>query len=118
MDNITVYDRIRADMLVALKKKDVVKTETLKSALSRIDNATSIIGAAPLNSSHIIAGASEGLGSSEVPRRTLSEQDINELILDEIEEIRDAILNLKSQGQSSHVVELEAEVSILKQYLN
>jgi len=100
--------RIRADLLDARKARDQLTTTTLQQILSDIDNA----GAVPVSENM----SSVGTGSTEMPRRELSSQDIRELVSSEITEAQHAIEELGNK-ESSYTGELYKRIAILKNYL-
>src|SRR5690606_1730111 len=91
--------------------------EALKSALSRIDNASAIDSTHLSPTSIQVAGATVGLGSSEAPRRELTEADINQILLEEIRELQSAIEIVKDDTCNEYYASLEAKLSILQPYI-
>lgn len=100
--------RIRADLLGARKARDQLTTTTLQQILSAIDNA----GAVPVSENISFLGT----GSTEMPRRELSLQNIREIVNDEITEAQHAIKEL-GDNESSYVGELHKRIAILENYL-
>lgn len=110
--------RLSADLKNAMIGKDVIATKAIRSLISAIDNA----GAVPVESPETlpmsggIAGATSGLGSTEVARRELSDQDVSRIIQGEIDEIANTI-ELIGDDSRPEVAELRQQMEILKKYL-
>jgi len=110
--------QLSADLRKAMKEKDAIAIKTIRSLISEIDNAGAVIVEQPkvMPMSGGIAGATDGIGSSEVPRRELSEKEIQEIIQKEINEITKAMELVKQHSQldTKHFIE---QIQILKKYL-
>lgn len=103
-----LVNQIRTDLLKARKARDQLTTTTLQAILSAIDNA----GAVPTPDNINVIGT----GSTEMPRRELSIQDIRELVAHEIAEMQHTIRELGDK-EKSYVDELHKRVVILENYL-
>jgi uncharacterized protein len=99
----TIVHHLREDFLKARKNRDQLTSTTLQTALSAIDNA----GAVPINSN---------VTATEVPRRELTAQDINEILEREILELQHAIRELGTTA-TPYADELRAKIKILEKYL-
>ena len=64
-----------------------------------------------------IAGASLGAGSSDVPRRALSDGDIQAIVGAQVEERRRAAREYAELGRADAAEQLIAEADILTRYL-
>ncbi len=100
---------MQADLLAARKTKDKLVTSTLQSMLARITNAEAL----PAQDTAYTVNV--GVGSSEAPRRKLTEDDIRQLIRDEIAEIEDAMSSMDESH--SYATELKTKASLLARYL-
>jgi len=107
-DSQNLPTQLRADLLEARKARDQLTSTTLQTLLSAIDNA----GAIPVSENF----GSVGVGSTEATRRTLSAQDITEIITSEIAEIKSAIKEL-GDAKSPYTDELNSRIVILEKYL-
>jgi hypothetical protein len=103
-----LIDQLRADLLEARKARNQLTTATLQAVIAAIDNAGAVSASENISSL--------GVGSTEVPRRELSEQDIEEIVKGEIAELQRAIKEF-GDAKNPYVSELEIKVGILKQYL-
>lgn len=101
-------NQIRANILKARKARDQLTVTTLQALLSAIDNA----GAVPLPDSTI---NNLGAGSTEVPRRELSMQDMHELVKCEVIELQHAIEKLGDK-EKTYKDELRKRIIILENY--
>ncbi|AHC25746.2 MULTISPECIES: GatB/YqeY domain-containing protein [Mycobacteriaceae] len=81
-------DAMRADLSTAMKARAAETVAALRAGLAAIDNAEAVdipdrTGALiPPGPESVIAGATTGLGSSEVSRRDLSSADVRAVISD------------------------------------
>jgi uncharacterized protein YqeY len=109
---------LSVDLKKALKEKDMIAIKAIRSLMSAIDNAGAVPVKTPesLPMSGQIAGATSGLGSTEVARRELSDYDIRQIIEAEINDITEAIKLINSHSPSE-AKNLEEQIAILKKYL-
>jgi hypothetical protein len=77
MDAETLVANIRSDLLEARKERDVVKSQALLALVNAIDNASAI-------------DIPDDTDATEVPRRVLTVDDVNEIIRNEINEMQEA----------------------------
>jgi uncharacterized protein YqeY len=104
-----IYERIKVDLLKARKMREKTTIAVLSSALTAIDNA----GAVKLKSAK-----DSVIGESvEVPRKDLSEKQVQNILKNEIEERRSALDVYKHLDKQEKVKCLCKELQILDQYL-
>lgn len=103
MNADTYIAGIRKDLLQARKQRDAIKSQVLLAVLNAIDNASAV-------------DASANLGATEVARRELSIEDIQEIIRNEAEEIREALAVYKDID-TEKTSELELKLSALSDYI-
>jgi uncharacterized protein len=113
-----IKEKLSADLKNAMKERDVVAIKTIRSLISEIDNAGAVIVKEPkvMPMSGGIAGATDGIGSSEVPRRELSEIEIRQIIQKEIDEITKTTKLVKQHSQLD-TEQFIKQIEILKKYL-
>lgn len=112
-------DRLREDLAAAIKGRDQIAIAALRTALAAIDNAEAVDARpdrAATGSSHI-AGASAGVGSSDVPRRALSDADIDAIVRQQATERWDAAAAYDRLGRAQEADVLRREAAILSAYL-
>lgn len=104
----------------AMKASDQDAVADLRSALSAIDNADSVPAAenSSLVAGEHVAGASTGIGSSEVARRTLSPDELHRLVIIEIDGRVAMAKKLAELGQDTDAERLLREVASLNPYVN
>lgn len=94
---------IRKDLLQARKQRDAIKSQVLLAVLNAIDNASAVdISAHP--------------DVTEVARRELSIEDVQEIIRNEAKEIREALAVYKNID-TEKTSELELKLSALSDYI-
>lgn len=95
--------QLRKDLLEARKMRDQLASSALQALIAAIDNASAV--AIP-----------KTIISTEVPRRELSLHDIQEIIKNEILEMRQAIKKMGSQ-KNVYVDELREKIAVLEKYI-
>ena len=105
-----VSDRLRASLKAALKARDEVATSALRSALSAIANAEAVpSGPARLRL---------GIGAGDVPRRELSDAEIDAVLRAEIEEKQSAAAVYERIGELNEARRLRAEAEYLQRLVS
>ena len=83
---VELVDRMRADLMLAMRSKELMTVRVLRSTLAALANAEAqpdtTSGPASLKIAGGIAGATAGLAATEVPRRTLTDSEISAAVLD------------------------------------
>ncbi|MDT5006053.1 MAG: uncharacterized protein QOJ24_3229 [Mycobacterium sp.] len=109
---------LRASLLAARKKRDPTRVTALRSVLSAIDNAETpdtVVVTGRTNGA--VAGAVAGVGSTEVARRDLSDEQIRALVRSEIDERLSAADQFIAGGHFARAEAMHAEVAILSDLL-
>jgi hypothetical protein len=111
-----IRQRLAFDLKTAMKKRNTSAVKTIRNLISAIDNAGAVPMEAPREMLMFggIAGAREGLGSAEVPRKQLLKSDIDEIIRKEIAELEQAMEMAGMQPAAEQYLE---QIHLLKQYL-
>jgi uncharacterized protein YqeY len=95
--------RLSADLLVAMKARDKATIDTLRCLLAVLDNAG--------------AQDPKAFGSStEVPRKSLSQRELQTLIQSEITSRRTAVIDYERGGRYQDAARLRAELVLIGQY--
>lgn len=97
-----LISRLRDDLLDARKSRNAITADAIRSVLNAIDNA----GAIPIP---------ENSSLTEAPRRELTQEDINTIIKDEINELHQAAEQLKDSDPLL-VEELDSKAVLLNNY--
>jgi uncharacterized protein len=113
--------RLRHDLTEAMRAQHRDVARVLRTLLAAIANAeaqpdedgtpVSLRGDGP------IAGAATGLGSSDVARRELSDDDVLAIVRTELDERLAALDQLTAAGATDAAAGLRAEVALLEEYL-
>jgi uncharacterized protein YqeY len=96
--------RLSADLLTAMKARDKPTIDTLRCLLAALDNA----------------GAQDPklFGSStEVPRKPLTQSQVNALMQAEITSRRAAVIDYERGGRQQDAARLRAELLLLSRYV-
>ncbi len=111
---------LRRDLTAALRARDPVAVAALRSALAAIENAeapaSGTVPPSTAGSAHI-AGSVAGLGATEVPRRRLSDADLQMIIATEVAERRAAAAEYERLDRPDRAHRLRSEVEVLRRYL-
>jgi uncharacterized protein YqeY len=103
-----LYQRLQTDLRLAMAARDRALVSVLRTAVSSVDNA----GAVESDLGSYQVGFSE-----DVPRQHLDDAAIREVLVQEIEERREAIVLYTRLDRADHAETLRAEMEILTSYL-
>jgi uncharacterized protein len=108
-------DQLGRALRQALKARDTIAVSALRSALSAIANAEAVEPAAspPAGSSEYIASAVSGPGGGDVPRRTLTDADVTEIVRAEIADRLRAADDYRRSAKTERAERLQREASVL-----
>jgi uncharacterized protein len=111
-------DHLRESLLSARKARDTNRTAAIRSALSAIDNAeTPQADQTDTRIGGAIAGAVSGVGSTEVARRVLSDDEVRDLLRAEIDERLSAASGYIANGHHERASDLQSQAAVLAQVL-
>ena len=113
-------DRLREDLTAAIKARDRVAVTALRTALAAIDNAEAVDadpGGPRAASSQHVAGASAGVGSSDVPRRVLSQAEVGAIVRTQADERWQAAADYEKLGRTDAADVLRREADVLSAYV-
>lgn len=110
-------DRLREQLMEARKSRDSLRMRTLQTLIARIDNAEAVPNEDDdsAQGSEFFAGARQGLGSSEVPRKVLTMEDIAQAVRDELTEIDHALAEFVDCPEDVYAIELGKKKVILEE---
>ncbi|MGN7780025.1 hypothetical protein ACTJJE_10965 [Mycolicibacterium sp. 22603] len=116
-------DAMRADLMTAMKARAAETVAALRAGLAAIDNAEAVdvpdregahSGAAQQS---VIAGATTGLGSSEVSRRDLTHADIRAVLADLMAEYRAEADRYAALNRPEAADQLRRQAAALSRYV-
>ncbi len=114
MQTTALEQRLRAALTRAMKERDAVAVSALRSAIAAIDNAGAVDAPdAKATSGGVIAGATRGVGTTEVPRRELSEHEVTALVHHEIAQRETAAGEYERRGCDDDAARLRAQIQVL-----
>lgn len=112
--------RLRRALADAIKARDHEAVSALRSALAAIDNAEAVdaqtappVGAATAE----VASSVAGVGAAEVPRRALTESEVETLVRAEVAERLAAADDYEHHDQPEHARRLRREAEVLRRHL-
>jgi uncharacterized protein len=111
---------MRRDLVVALKARDTSTVTALRTAIAAVDNAEAVdTSAMPATTQDgPVAGATAGLGSSEVARRVLTAADRQSVVHALIAEYLDEADRYESRNQHESAEVLRRQAGVLHRYSN
>lgn len=121
--------RLGRALVEAMRTNDVAGRSAIRSALAILDNAAAIgppaaaepsprgAGAGQAAAGGPIAGARHGVGSTEVSRREVPEEEARALLEADLAERRDALALAEREGRDDLVDRLRAELGALERVL-
>jgi uncharacterized protein YqeY len=118
-DEEALRARLRRALTVAMKQRDRAAVTALRTALSAIDNSEAVARPeAPSDvGSGAIAGAVHGVGRSEALRRNLTEGEILDVVIDQIDERDHAADEYERMGQLDRANLLRDEAAVLRSHV-
>ena len=110
---VLIKARLRTDLLTAMRVRAGVEVAVLRALVATFDNAEAV----ELGEQHQrYVELKFGDRSAEVPRRRLTEADVESLLAREVSERRDAAVHLREMGQAERAARLAAEAEIVARY--
>lgn len=103
-----IRERMKADLLKAMKARRKITVTTLRSVLAAIDNAEAV---EPNTSSGPIVGR-----SADVPRKVLTEKQMRDILESEAAERRSAIAEYERLDRHTDANRLRLELEVLATY--
>jgi hypothetical protein len=118
-DEEALRARLRRALTDAMKQRDRTAATALRTALSAIDNSEAIARPEPPRhvGSGAIAAAVHGVGRSEARRRDLTEAEILDVVVGQIEERDHAANEYERMGQLDRASLLRDEAAVLRSHV-
>ena len=113
-------DRLQTGLIEAMKTRDVDAVKAVRSALAAIANAEAVTDTHGTSSpaDRSIPASVRGLGAGDVPRRSISEVDVLDIIGAEVEDRLRSARQYDALGQTAAANELRVQATVLKAYLH
>jgi uncharacterized protein len=116
----SILEQLRAALPVAMRARDTAAVAALRGAIAAVGNAEAVdasdhahVASTSTVTSEHVAGANVGLGSADVARRALSEDDVHRVVQAEIDSrLADAVL-LEAHDHGERAQRLRAEAAVL-----
>jgi uncharacterized protein YqeY len=106
---MSLREQIKADLPAAMRERQTIVVATLRSLMAAIDNAGAVEQGAP---SGPIVGR-----PADVPRKTLSAQDVRKIVQAEADERSGAIATYERLGKTTDANRLREELTVISRYL-
>jgi len=114
-----IRDRLRVALRAAMISRDTLAVDAIRTALAAIDNAEAVeIADTTAFSVSRIAGSVVGVGAAEVPRRSLTETEMAELVEREAADRRCAAEGYEQEGYPRRAAELRDSAAVLDELLH
>ncbi|MET0565958.1 MAG: GatB/YqeY domain-containing protein [Acidimicrobiia bacterium] len=101
--------RIHDDLAQAMRDREMARVKVLRTTMSAIQNAEAVEG---------VASVEGVVGYGDVQRRSLTDDDVIEIIVREIEEFEGSVAEYRQVGQTERAEGLQMELEVLRGYLN
>src|SRR4051794_29520883 len=93
---------LRAALRDAMRAKDTSALSVIRETLAAIDNAEAPdVSHAPVARSTAIAGATDGIGAGDIPRRELSPVDVKAIVEREMKDRTDSAVSYAALGRDN-----------------
>ena len=111
--------RLRHALTNAMKQRERTAVTALRTALAAIDNSEAVARPEPPPDvrSGAIAGAVHGVGRSEARRRDLTDAEILDVVVEQIEERDHAANQYERMGQLDRAKALRDEAAVLRSHV-
>lgn len=109
--------RLRDALAGAIKERDKLAVAALRSALAAIDNAEAVQRPESADRQLAVEQLRIGVGSAEMPRRELTEQQITAIVRGELAEREAAAREYQRAGRLEHAERLRGEIRALTRHL-
>ena len=120
MTDTGLRERLGGALRQALRSRDAVAVSALRSALAALDNAEAVPDGGSDGSASAthprLAGTTLGVGSAEVPRRTLSDDEQRAVLQAEIDERLFAAAQFDLGSRPDRAARLRAEAAVLAEH--
>ncbi|WP_213011251.1 hypothetical protein [Paractinoplanes toevensis] len=117
MTDSPLRERLRKALPVAMKARDRDATTALRATLAAIDNAEAVTPAEGVPGSLAIEVLPVGAGATEVARRTLTEQEVEQIVRAELAERETAADEYERVGHPDRAEKLRSEARSLATHL-
>lgn len=104
-----LLNRLRDDLAQAMRDRDMARVKVLRTTMSAIQNAEAVEG---------VASVEGVVGYGDVQRRSLTDDDVIEIIVREIEEFERSVAEYRQIGQTERAQGLQMELEVLRGYLS
>jgi len=105
---------LRAALKDELRARRAPAVSVLRDTLAAIDNAEAAeLSAAPSVEAGVIAGGVTGLGTGDVARRSLTNEEVTAIVQRELAERREAAVQYGSLGRTEEAQTLSAQADLL-----
>jgi uncharacterized protein YqeY len=92
-----------------MRDREMARVKVLRTTISAIQNAEAVEG---------VASVEGVVGYGDVQRRSLTDDDVIEIIVREIEEFEGSVAEYRQIGQTERAEGLQMELEVLRGYLN
>ncbi|BBY19095.1 GatB/YqeY domain-containing protein [Mycolicibacterium litorale] len=115
---VAFRERLRHDLRAAMKERRREAVSALRTLIAAIDNAEAARPGtgSPRSAGGVIAQSSPGVGSTEVPRRLLTAEDVRAIVDDLVAEYETQAKQYGSMRQEDAAERLRRAADVLRAY--
>ena len=114
---VPLRERLRAALPAAVKARDRVALAALRSTLAALYNAEAVDRTPDADRNLSIEQLPVGVGAAEVPRRVLTEAQVEQIVRAEVAEREAAALDYERAGRPERADQLRGEAGVLAAHL-
>jgi uncharacterized protein len=114
---VPLRQRLRTALPAALKARDRTAIAALRATLAAIDNAEAADRPAEVDRNLGIEQLPVGVGAAEVPRRELSDTQVEQIVRAEVAEREAAARDYERAGRPERADQLRGEAGVLAAHL-
>ena len=114
---VPIRQRLRAALPAAVKARDRTAMAALRATLAAIDNAEAAERPADVDRHLGIEQLPVGVGAAEVPRRVLTDAQVEQIVRAELAEREAVAREYERAGRPERAAELRAEADVLAAHL-
>jgi hypothetical protein len=109
---------LRDALTTAIKARDRVAAAALRSTLAAIDNAEAVDRPESMDRDLSLGKIPTGAGATDVARRVLTEQQVEQIVRSELADRRVAARAYDEAGQVEHAGRLRNEISVISRCID
>ena len=117
-DASRIKRQLRDELKFALKSRQSDAVSAFRTAIAAIDNAEAVQPGEPTTQPPNLSPLGSAFGSTELLRRTLSQDEVSTILQGEMDQRTEQAFNYEALGRPEDAERLRREAAILEPFLN